>query len=253
VLSSASNPVMSAVMPAAIYARICVSKRVRHGLAALLLLPASGAPAEEAPAPEIPACVRSAVEAVQKHYESVRDISARFEQESFSVAFGRAGSSSQSRGSVVFAKPGRMRWHYEEPEESLVVSDGRWLWIYDPAHKEAQKLEVGEAWLSGAAIQFLLGEGEILRDFEVRAEACAAEQARLVLVPRSPSSYEKLHLTTDPRVGEVRETEVHDLLGNVTRVVLRDARVNTNPPPETFRFVAPPGVQVLELNASPGR
>lgn len=227
----------------------------RHVLAVLLLvLPALPAPAggEEAEN-EVSPCVRSAVEAIQKRYETVRDLSARFEQTSHSVALGRAGGSSVSSGRVVFAKPGRMRWHYEEPEESLVVSDGRWLWIYDAALREAQKFEVGEAWLSGAAIQFLLGEGRILRDFHTRADACGPAEAVLELVPRRPATYEKLRLRADPRSGDILETEVHDLLGNVTRVAFRDLEVNTDPPPETFTFQAPEGVKVLELDAQPAR
>jgi outer membrane lipoprotein carrier protein len=228
--------------------------RARLGLALLLLLlPGSPAAAGGDPGAAVDPCVRAAVEAVQKRYESVRDLSARFEQTTFSVALGRAGASSTSRGRVVFAKPGRMRWHYEEPEESLVVSDGHWLWIYDPAHREAQKLEVGEAWLSGAAIQFLLGEGQILRDFDTRADACDAREAQLVLVPRRPATYEELRLRVDPRSGDVLETEVHDLLGNVTRVSFQDLEFDTNPAPELFRFQAPKGVTVLEMDESPAR
>lgn len=228
--------------------------RARLGLALLLLLlPGSPAAGGGDPGAAVDPCVRAAVEAVQKRYESVRDLSARFEQTSQSVALGRAGTSSASRGTVVFAKPGRMRWHYEEPEESLVVSDGRWLWIYDPAHREAQKLEVGEAWLSGAAIQFLLGEGQILRDFDARADVCDAREAQLVLAPRRPATYEELRLRVDPRSGDVLETEVHDLLGNVTRVAFEDLEFDTDPAPELFRFQAPEGVTVLELEQPPAR
>ncbi|MDJ0850158.1 MAG: outer membrane lipoprotein carrier protein LolA [Myxococcota bacterium] len=203
--------------------------------------------------PEPTACVAAAVAAIQKRYETVRDLSARFAQSSRSVALGRAGSSATSRGSVVFAKPGRMRWHYQEPDESLVVSDGHWLWIYDPFHREAQKLEVGGAWLSGAAIQFLLGEGKLLRDFRVSAERCNEEQALLVLVPRSASTYEELRLEADARSGDIRATEVRDLLGNVTRVAFEDVQINTDPKAELFAFEAPEGVRVIELATPPGQ
>jgi outer membrane lipoprotein carrier protein len=215
----------------------------------LALLAAAPAAGNDEPEPEPSACVRGAVAAIQRRYESVRDLSARFEQTSRSVALGNAGASTRSRGRVSFAKPGRMRWHYEEPEESLVVSDGRWLWLYDPARREAQKLPVGEAWLSGAAIQFLLGEGQILRDFRVSAELCGAQDARLTLVPRQPASYERILLRADPRSGEILETEVHDLLGNATRVAFSEVRVNTDPAAALFEFEAPPGVELLELEA----
>lgn len=220
-------------------------------LMGLLLLASRPAPAEEEAGPS--PCVRAAVAAIQKRYETVRDLSARFAQTSRSLALGRSASSVASRGSVVFAKPGRMRWHYEEPDESLVVSDGEWLWIYDPFHREAQKLQVGGAWLSAAAIQFLLGEGELLRDFQVAAESCDDEQAQLLLTPRQPSTYERLRLEADVVSGDVRATEVHDLLGNVTRVVFEDVRVNTDPAAEVFTFQAPEGVRVIELGTPPGQ
>jgi len=159
---------------------------------------------------------------------------------------------SDTRGSSdVFAKPGKMRWSYSEPEESLVVSDGRWLWLYDPVSREAQKLAVGDGYLSGAAIQFLLGEGEILRDFRVTAESCDESQARLVLIPRRPTAYERLRVRADRASGDLLETEIVDLLGNVTRVAFEGIETNVDPAPELFRFVPPAGVAVIELDAPP--
>ena len=201
-----------------------------------------------APAPDA-ACVTRAVEKIQRRYEAVRDLSADFVQTTRSVALGGPGSEATSRGSVVFAKPGKMRWAYDEPEPSLVVSDGHWLWLYDPAHREVQKLPVGEGYLSGAAIQFLLGEGEIRRDFEVTADACSDARVELVLVPRRPASYEKLRLRSDPASGELLETTVIDLLGNVTQVAFSRTRTNLHPADEVFRFRAEPGIRVIELEA----
>ena len=51
---------------------------------------------------------------------------------------------------------GRMRWTYVAPEPSLVVSDGKQLWIYDPVNREAQHLTVTAAYLSGAALSFVI-------------------------------------------------------------------------------------------------
>jgi outer membrane lipoprotein carrier protein len=195
-------------------------------------------------------CAERAAKALQRRYEAARDLSARFEQTSRSVALSGPAAETRSSGQVVIAKPGRMRWDYQEPEPSLVVSDGKQLWIYDPAHREAQRRPVSEAYLSGAAVGFLLGAGEILRDFEVRALECGEKAVLLDLVPRQPATYERLRARTDPRSGELLETTVVDLLGNTTTVVLRDLRVNRNPDPKLFRFEAPPGVRVFELGRS---
>jgi len=132
-----------------------------------------------------------------------------------------------------------------------VVSDGEWLWIYDPAAREAQKLVVGDGALSGAAVQFLLGEGEILGAFRIEADSCSETEARLTLLPREPAAYEVLRIVADPRSGDLRETEVVDLLGNATRVAFRDLRADTGPAPELFQFQAPEGVEVIELSTTP--
>jgi len=205
--------------------------------------PAAGdaAPASEA------ACVTRAVAAIQRRYEAVRDLSADFVQTSRSVALGGPGSAATSHGTVVFAKPGKMRWAYDDPEPSLVVSDGHWLWIYDPAHQEVQKLAVGDGFLSGAAIQFLLGEGKLERDFKVTAEACSDAKVELVLVPRRDATYEKLRVRSDPASGELLETTVIDLLGNVTQVAFSHTRTNLHPADALFSFPAKPGVRVIEL------
>ncbi len=212
---------------------------------------AAAAPADAEAPPAANECAERAVGALQRRYEAVRDLAARFEQTSRSVALGGPAATAKSIGSVVIAKPGRMRWTYEEPEPSLVVSDGSELWIYDPANREAQRLAVTEAYLSGAALSFLLGAGEIRRDFEVRALECSEGSVLLELVPRQPASYERLRARTDPRSGELFETTVVDLLGNTTTVALRELRVNQGPDPKLFRFEPPPGVRVIELE--PGR
>jgi outer membrane lipoprotein carrier protein len=214
--------------------------------------PASAQPGGAAPADAATqACAARAVEKIQHRYESVRDLSADFVQTTRSVALGAAGASTASRGSVVFAKPGKMRWQYDAPEPSLVVSDGKWLWIFDPAHQEVQKLPVGEGFLSGAAIQFLLGEGKIERDFAVTAQTCTDAKVELELVPRRAASYEKLQLKSDPATGELLETTVTDLLGNVTQIAFSKLRSNLGPPASQFRFDAPKGVRVIELEPGP--
>jgi outer membrane lipoprotein carrier protein len=197
-------------------------------------------------------CAREVASRVQARYEGVRDLEARFTQKSRSVAFGGAGQEMHARGVALFAKPGRMRWTYEEPEPSLVVSDGQTLWIYDPVAKEAQEFSVGEGFLSGTAVQFLLGEGRILEAFDVAAEGCGAEAVRLFLRPRAEATYESLELLVAPESGDVRETAVVDLFGNRTDVVFESMRSNLQIDPSKFRFEAGPGVRVLRAGPPAG-
>ena len=215
-------------------------------LAVVLLTGASARADGEEPAD----CGREIAGRVQARYDGVKDLEARFTQTSRSVAFGGAGAGQEmeASGVALFAKPGRMRWTYEKPEPSVVVSDGKTLWIYDPTAREVQEFSVGQGFLSGTAVQFLLGEGRILDAFEVRAESCKGESVRLFLTPREETSYESLELVVSPKSGDVRGTAVVDLFGNRTDVRFESLQLNRSPDPARFRFVAEPGVRVLRAN-----
>lgn len=194
-------------------------------------------------------CLDRTVDALQARYEGVRSVRARFVQTVRAAHTGGvAPEPVVSAGRMVVEKPARMRWSYEEPEESLVVSDGESLWMYDPAFGEAQRLPVGEGFLSGAAVSFLLGEGDLRRDFEISLVSCEEGSAELELVPREPATYERLHVVADPRDGTLSHTRVSDLLGNVTDVALSEIETNVATEPGTFRFEAPEGVSVIELD-----
>jgi outer membrane lipoprotein carrier protein len=230
-----------------------MSMSSRHvlGLSLLVLVLGSGG-AARGDGKEPGDCARGVAARVQARYDGVRDLEARFVQRSRSVAFGGAGQEMRARGVALFAKPGRMRWTYEEPEPSVVVSDGKTLWIYDPVAKEAQEFPVGEGFLSGTAVQFLLGEGNLLDSFEIAAEACGTPAVRLLLRPRAETSYESLELLVDPGSGDVRETAVLDLFGNRTDVIFESVRSNLQPDPAKFRFEAGPGVRVLRAEPPGG-
>ncbi|MCP3984386.1 MAG: outer membrane lipoprotein carrier protein LolA [bacterium] len=232
---------------------------------ALLWIPsagsaAGGGPIEADPAPGVPVapaepgtgsetCGVAMAGRVQAYYDDVRDLSASFQQTTQSVAFGAsAGEGQRASGRVEFAKPGKMRWRYTEPEPSEVVSDGSTLWVYDPAAKEVQILEVGEAFLSAAAIQFLLGSGRILETYSVTATDCDATPVHLVLSPLQPATYQRLELDVDPTRGVITRTLVVDVLGNRTEVIFEDLKINLALEPGRFVFQVPDGVRELRID-----
>jgi outer membrane lipoprotein carrier protein len=219
----------------------------RLSAAAIAALIGLAASAEE-PTPGAD-CARQVTGQVQARYDGIRSLRARFTQTTRNVAFGGdSGPEAQpAAGRVEFAKPGRMRFEYETPEPSLVVSDGKTLWIYDPTAREVQVMAVSEGFLSAAAIQFLLGEGKLDESFEVTARSCAPERAELDLKPRAEASYERIDLVVERGSGWIRETTVVDLLGNRTHIVFEGIEIGENPDPARFRFEPPEGVKVLRI------
>lgn len=226
-----------------------------RGAIVLLAAALAASPAfAEDPAPKAAGtaadCGAETAASVQKRYDGITSLRARFAQTSRNVAFGdeAAPAEAPARGRVEFAKPGRMRFEYESPEPSLVVSDGATLWIYDPAAKEVQVLPVSGGFLSAAAIQFLLGEGRLAETFDVTARSCAAERAVLDLRPRGEATYERIEIAVERKTGWIRETTVFDLLGNQTHLAFSDLEANVPAPADRFRFDPPAGVRVLKLD-----
>lgn len=193
-------------------------------------------------------CATQIASRVEQRYAKVRDLSAHFEQSTRRVALGGdAGDAIVARGDVVFAKPGKMRWSYQSPEPSLVVSDGSTLWIYDPAAREVQKLPLAAGYLSSAGVQFLLGDGRLREEFRVTAAGCGDPVITLVLVPKREAQYEKLELRVDGASASVRETTVVDLFGNRTTIAFGELRENTGPAASSFSFAPPEGVRVISV------
>jgi len=210
-------------------------------------LPAAAGGAVASPAPEPTAagdCSAAVAARVQARYDGVQDLAAHFRQRTLSPALSQT---QVATGTVVFAKPGKMRWTYETPEPSIVVSDGHTLWMVDPEFKEVQVLPVGEGFLSGTAIDFLLGEGRIDEAFVVSARGCAEPIVDLHLVPREEATYAYLELRVDARSGDLRGTALEDLLGNHTEVWLDDVRTNQAPSPDAFVYVPSEEERVLRL------
>ena len=186
---------------------------------------------------------------IQSRYDEIEDLSADFTQISESVVLAGMPDHGpvKSGGEVVLAKPGRMRWTYLDPNASTMVSDGEVLWIYDVEAKQVTRASVGQGYLAGAALQFLLGDGRLHETFDVKEVACSDQSVKLELRPRRPANYEKIQVTADVASGLVTATSVKDLFGNQTTLTFTSIKLNRSPDSSTFAFEEPEGVEVIDI------
>src|SRR5262249_44496741 len=136
----------------------------------------------------------------------------------------------RSSGKVYFAKPGRMRWEYVEPEPQTIVADGAVLWIDQPRDHQVLKTAFREAFQSRTPVSFLLGVGRLDQDFaSIRSLSPADDGSlRLELKPKEDADggIGDLVLDVDPVNYDLRGATVTDSLGNQTRLKLSDVRRN---------------------------
>ena len=187
--------------------------------------------------------LKDALARLQARYETTRTLSADFRQ---SIESPTLATPLQSKGTMAFEKPNRMRWEYEKPDPQLIVGDGETLWIYQPEDKQAIKAPLGEMFQTTTPVSFLAGLGHIDRDFNATLDRDEAERWVLRLVPKKEKSIGTLVLVVRKSDAGVDEARVTDSLGTTTRLVLSGEKRNVDLDPKLFRFTPPPGVDVVK-------
>ncbi len=211
--------------------------------ATLLAGPLAGGVTPPAPVAGPPGGPAALVRRVQAFYERTHDLTARFTQ---TYVYAGLGRRAVSTGTLLVKRPGRMRWDYATPTRKTVAVVGRRLVQYEPEEDQAFVDERFDATAMSAAVTFLLGAGDLAKEFVPTLDA----EGRLVLTPRSPDPrVAHITLATGPD-GEVLATTVVDGAGNENRLVFEGLRRNTGLGDAAFEVALPEGVRRL---SPPGR
>ena len=188
---------------------------------------------------------------VQATYKSFSDLEATFAQRATNKL---SGVSQEASGRLFLKWPGKMRWEYEKPEARLFVIDGKTLWSYSPAERQAVAQDVSSA-LSTGPIGILFGISSLRRDFRIRtithAGTRGSQEYLLDLAPRGDDlSFKRVVLAIDRESFLIQRLTVFDLYGNTTAVDLSDLKVNGGLKDGLFQFSPPPGTD-LEVPPKP--
>ena len=203
---------------------------------------------------------QSVVHALESRYHHAATLKAIF-LERYTDGNGAVAAES---GTVYFARPNRMRWEYESPQEKLFLVDGTNVWSYIPADRTASRARLKESSDWRAPLALLTGKADLARvcksisidDPNHAAHSKPSDQpARegdtvLRCIPRDVSS--------DPDSG-VREILFEtDSAARLARVVIRQPgnletefrfgkwEENISIPELKFHFIPPPGVEIVD-------
>lgn len=185
------------------------------------------------------------LDALQKRYDAIQDLRADFVQTSFSAALGKE---TESSGTVVVQRPGKMRWEYAKPDGRVIVLDGSTIRIWNPEENQLQIAPLSPENVSPTALGFLMGQAVLKDTFEAKALREPGRRERgLLLKPKSEGGFESLALWLDPKTLQLRESVVVDLFGNKTRVRLDKIAENRGVDAGLFQLAAPPGAETVDL------
>lgn len=149
----------------------------------------------------------------------------------------------ESRGRMLFKRPGRFRWDYREPFERAVVADGERLWLYEADLDQVTVRPLGSG-LGETPAALLTGGRDILERFEPVVSWYADDMAWVRLKPRSAESdFDSVAIGFS---GErLVQIEINDRLGQRTQVFFSGISVNPRLDDKRFRFEVPPGADVI--------
>jgi outer membrane lipoprotein carrier protein len=184
---------------------------------------------------------------VQKFYDATKTFRATFKQ-TYTIKV--QNQQKVSTGKVVFEKPGKMAWQYDAPNGNRVVSDGNTIKVYEKENEQMYEMSVAKSQYP-AALAFLMGNGQLTKDFSLRLldPAQMKFEGGYVLegTPKEATpAYQKMLLYIDAQTSQVRRALILDAQGNRNRFDFDTPVVNQPVQKSEFDFIPPPGTKIIK-------
>jgi outer membrane lipoprotein carrier protein len=217
----------------------------------LLLVVAAGFSFFSTGQAQAPPPAQEVAAALQKKYDAIHDFTADFVHQSEG---GLLRKKQVERGVVQVKKPGKMRWDYKSPEQKLFLSDGHRIYLHVPADNQVIISPVPEQDQATTAVLFLVGKGNLTRDFTVTyVDGGGPDTYALRLQPKLPErDYDWLQLVVDRQTLQIRSLTAADSQGGRSTFQFSNFKENTGLSDKTFTFKIPRGAEVTN-NAGPSR
>lgn len=148
-----------------------------------------------------------------------------------------------SEGQFAFERPSRFRWEVREPAVQWLVADGELLHFYDQDLAQVTQRRLDQA-LASTPAAVLFGNAALERDFEVLEGGQSSGLDWLEAKPRSADAgIERMRIGMHQGLPEIMD--VVDAFGRTSRFSFFSVKRNPVLDPALFRFVAPPGTEIV--------
>jgi outer membrane lipoprotein carrier protein len=215
-------------------------------LCAALIVLAMTSRLRAAPASAISLPLDQFITEVQKSYHDVQAIRADFSQ-----TYDSGGGSRVESGTVVFARGGRMRWDYREPEKKVFLSNKKEVLLYLPEQSQLNRTSVKESEDYRVPFRLLLSRIDLRKVFSRFEDANnqfkhPAEDRVIIAYPRHAEKigYKQVVLEFDPQM-DIRRLMITYSDNSVMKFVFSHIDRNPRLTASMFDLIPPPGTQVI--------
>jgi outer membrane lipoprotein carrier protein len=162
----------------------------------------------------------------------------------------------QGSGTMVFRKPGRMRWDYLTPDYQVLISDGETISMYFEKSQQMIITNAKDYLQSDVTYSFFAGTGNILEDFDVSQSDIYPEPDDLFLIKMTPKSVHPqvsaLYLWIAHDTFLITHMQIIDHFDTVTDLFFDNIKINTDHygnseiTNDLFLFSPPEGTEIIE-------
>jgi outer membrane lipoprotein carrier protein len=188
-----------------------------------------------------PANLDMLLDRVQQHYQETKSFSAKFDE-----TITRAGAAPLHRSGIIYyEKPGKLRWEFEGSQPETIVSDGKTIYDYDPALNQVVETPLAQVSHSNAAAAFLIGAGNVKRDFKAQA-LTVPDSSGLVHVALTPKQGgQRIEAGIDRKTYNIATLSIGDAMGNRTDLSFSNIELNQPLRASQFTFTPPDGADIV--------
>ncbi|MCF6325248.1 MAG: outer membrane lipoprotein chaperone LolA [Gammaproteobacteria bacterium] len=180
-------------------------------------------------------------ERLDNFFEGLGSLRANFEQ---TVIDASAFSIEKSGGVLIMQRPDKFLWDYQRPYQQAIIADGKKIYIYD-ADLEQVTVKVMQKSMGDTPMLLLSSGGALADSFVITEMGEESGLEWLQLKPRAQqSNFSMMRLAFDKNT--LRIMELVDSFDQTTRLQFSEVKRNPKIDSALFRFVAPPGVDVIE-------
>ncbi|QID32759.1 outer membrane lipoprotein chaperone LolA [Pampinifervens florentissimum] len=177
----------------------------------------------------------------QRRLEDVKSLKVVFVQK---VQYPWQSKPDVSKGTFYAQRGGRFRIEYEQPENTLIVSDGMQVMVYVPKDRTAF-LDRIERNSSPVVEALFLVSRPLSEVFELVGEIDGSKGRTFILKPKVRDDYfSKVLVEVSPR-GDIRSIRVEEKSGTNTTIEFLNVSTNFTPSETLFRVKVPEGARVI--------
>ncbi len=190
--------------------------------------------------------VHAIADKVDQRYNHMQTLEAQFAE-----TYSGAGMTRTESGTLTLKKPGRMRWDYEQPRPKMFLTDGTTAWFYVPGERQVRRAPVKQLDDLRSPLRYMLGKTKLEKEFVGLSLASGQKplyDGDIVLqgIPKSLADRVANTLVEVSPDGLIRRIVIDQMDGSLTEFRFLQQKENVQVPDQRFRFVPPPGVEVVQ-------